>query len=309
MKQQLKAVALVNLAAYEVRKLGRETVQKQVSETFEKYGIDAEPVFLIGSEIGPAAMQALESIQRNEIDAIIAGGGDGTMNTVAAVLAGADVPLGVLPLGTLNHFAKDLGIPMSLAGAVAIIAENRAVPVDVAEVNTNIFINNSSIGIYPYIVLDRDRIMRRRRQSKWIALALALIRIARRFPVHRLLVSAAGQAKSYRTPCLFVGNDAYRLGIDAFGRRQRLDEGLLDVYVAKPSRPLSLFLLACRALLGFLDEKELDHWQVRSADVLSRKHRLLVALDGEVRVMHSPLHYRSRAKALRVYVAKDFEGR
>ena len=309
MNQQLKAVVLLNVAGGELRRLGRETVQKHLGEAFETHGIDAELVFLPGNEIGPAAAQALERAKRKEIDAIIVGGGDGTVNTVAALLAGTNVPLGVLPLGTLNHFAKDLGIPASLPDAVAIIAQNRAVAVDVAEVNANIFINNSSIGIYPHIVLDRDRIMRRRHQPKWIALVVALIRIARRFPVHRLLVAAAGHTKPYRTPCLFVGNDAYRLDIDSFGRRQRLDEGLLDVYVTKPGGPAALFLLACRALLGFLDEKDLDHWQVPSADVLSRKHRLLVALDGEVRVLHSPLHYRSRSKALNVYVAKEFEGR
>ena len=114
-----------------------------------------------------AANRALQRVKRNEVDVIVAGGGDGTIHTIAAVLAGTGVPLGILPLGTLNHFAKDLGIPMELHDAVDVVAAARGVNVDVGEVNGIVFINNSSIGVYPYMVLDRERLRRRRRLQKW----------------------------------------------------------------------------------------------------------------------------------------------
>ena len=92
--------------------------------------------------------------KRGEIDAIVVGGGDGSVRTVAGVLADTGVPLGVLPLGTLNHFAKDLGIPLKVEQAAAAIAAGHTRNVDIAEVNGKTFINNSSIGIYPYMQLN-----------------------------------------------------------------------------------------------------------------------------------------------------------
>src|SRR5215218_7585967 len=82
-------------------------------------------------------------------EAVVAGGGDGTVGSVAGALAGHGMPLGVLPLGTLNHFAYDLGIPFTLDGAIAVIAAGHVASIDVGEVNGHVFVNNSSIGLYP----------------------------------------------------------------------------------------------------------------------------------------------------------------
>src|SRR6185312_11393676 len=98
-----------------------------------------------------------EMFQRAGAEAVVAGGGDGTVRGVAAVLIGGKIPLGVLPLGTLNHFASDLKIPNDLAGAIQVIAHGTAQPLDVGEVNGEIFLNNSSIGFYPPIVQARDQ--------------------------------------------------------------------------------------------------------------------------------------------------------
>jgi diacylglycerol kinase family enzyme len=86
---------------------------------------------------------------------VVAGGGDGTVNAVAGVLAGTEKPLGVLPLGTLNHFAKDLGIPHEVERAVQLLGTGAPRRVDVAEVNGRVFVNNSSIGVYPLAVRER----------------------------------------------------------------------------------------------------------------------------------------------------------
>src|SRR5476649_731552 len=105
------------------------------------------------------------------VDAVVAGGGDGTINAVASVLAGSSVALGVLPLGTLNHFAKDLNIPLDLDQAIATIARGTTAQVDVGDVNGRIFVNNSSLGLYPHIVRARDQQQRRLGRGKWTRLA------------------------------------------------------------------------------------------------------------------------------------------
>ena len=111
---------------------------------------------------------------------VVAAGGDGTMNAVASALIGTETAMGVLPLGTLNHFAKDLKIPLELEGAVATIVTGRIVPIDVGEVNGHIFLNNSSIGIYPWIVRERET-EQRKGYRKWVAFARASISALKRY--------------------------------------------------------------------------------------------------------------------------------
>jgi diacylglycerol kinase family enzyme len=294
--------ALINAAAGTVLNQDSGSLDEGLATAFEKSGLTASIRFLPGPEILEGAKAALEKAKAGEIDAVVVGGGDGTIRTVASVFADTGISIGVLPLGTLNHFAKEVGIPSVLEEAVQIIAAGHTAAVDAGEVNGHLFVNNSSIGIYPYIVLDRERSTRIRGLQKWTALALGVLRVLRRFPVRRLNILAKGHRERCRTPCVFVGNNEYALNFSAFGKRGRLDEGVLCLYVAKTQRPLALLWLAIRSLMGSLDAAEdLEKFKVSHAEIRSRTSRLPVALDGEVRIMHPPLHYRSRPGALRVF--------
>lgn len=116
-------------------------------------GLDADITLAqSGAEMIATAEQAL----RDGAPIVVAGGGDGTINAVASVVVGSGTPFGVLPLGTLNHFAKDLNIPLELDAAIANVAQGVPHQVDVGEVNGRIFLNNSSLGLYPDIVRDRE---------------------------------------------------------------------------------------------------------------------------------------------------------
>src|SRR5919107_358211 len=128
-----------------------------------------------GRDIGPAARRAVE----RGTSGLIAAGGDGTVNTLANVAIEADVPLGVLPQGTLNHFAKDLGMPTDLDGALAVVLAGHTRRVDVGEVCGRIFVNNSSLGVYPRIVRLRER-FGGRGPAKWLAAAWATLAVLRR---------------------------------------------------------------------------------------------------------------------------------
>jgi diacylglycerol kinase family enzyme len=234
---------------------------------------------------------------------VVAAGGDGTVSRVAAGLIGTRAVLGVLPLGTLNHFAKDVGISLDLTKAVATIAGRHVRRIDAACVNDRVFVNNSSIGIYPSIVEARDE-LRRQGHRKWPAFALATFRVLRRYRGVTVAIEVGGRRYVWRTPFVFVGNNQYALDGIRLGSRTRLDGGRLFAYLAPRVRTRALPRLVAQALLGRATRS--GAFRIVSARELSidRPHggRLRVALDGEVTTMATPLHYRACPGALRVLV-------
>lgn len=252
-----------------------------------------------GDEIAQAVQRALDA----QCSVVVAGGGDGTQNAVASRLVGSSVLLGVLPLGTLNHFARDLGIPEDPGEALAAIAADHQVAIDVGEVNGHYFLNNSSLGVYPDIVRDRERQQHRLGRGKWVAFAWAFWGALRRFPFLTVRLSVDGKAAVHRTPFVFVGNNAYQMQGFQIGTRAGIQDGDLSVYVAhKPSR-LGLALLGLRALFGRLRQtREFRTFLASELRVETRHRRLRVAIDGEVHKLEPPFRYRIHAGALRVIV-------
>lgn len=237
------------------------------------------------------------------VDLVVAAGGDGTASSIAGALAGGDVPLAVLPLGTLNHFAKDLGMPLDLTEAAAAIVGGQHRRIDVGEVNGRVFINNSSIGLYPETVIRRDRDRAQSGRSKWSAMMIAAFRVLRRFPLLKACVALPERTLLCSTPLIFIGNNEYTVNVLQLGERAHLDRGHLSLYMMRCKGRLYMFWLMIRAILGRLDAVR-DFEAVTSTEVvvrLRRKH-LNVAFDGEVTRMQSPLRYRIRPQALRVIV-------
>ncbi len=261
-------------------------------------GIDAKIVIVSkGADITAQARQLLQSGVRT----LIAAGGDGTVSSVAAALAGTDATLGILPLGTLNHFAKDLKLPLDLEGAVRNLRTGAVRAVDLAEVNGRAFVNNSGLGLYPSMVKQRER-FRRLGQRKWMAFFHAMLATFRRFPFLEVGLLAGGETIARRTPFVFVGNNVYRMeGID-LGSRESLTGGLLCLGVAhRRIGRWGLVRLAFRALFGRLGrEHDFTILATTELRIASRHKRLPVSIDGEVVLLETPLDYRIRPGALRV---------
>jgi YegS/Rv2252/BmrU family lipid kinase len=254
-----------------------------------------------------AELETLMRAAANEHSSLlIAAGGDGTISTAAALLAGTETMLGVLPFGTLNHFAKDLRIPLELEEAVANIIAGNAIAVDVGEVNGRVFINNSSLGLYPDIVRDRERQQSRLGRGKWRSLVWASLAAFRRFPFLRVRIEVEGTKRVYATPLVFVGNNEYKMEGFDIGERNRIDQGRLSVYIVKREGRAALVRLALQALAGRLRQAR-DFEALSTAEfVIDTRHaRILVATDGEVQPMETPLHYRTRPRSLRVIVPRD----
>jgi diacylglycerol kinase family enzyme len=234
---------------------------------------------------------------------VVAAGGDGTQSAVASCLAGTDAVQGVLPLGTLNHFAKDLGIPLELEDAVRTLAQGRVLQVDVGEVNGRVFINNSSLGLYPQIVRERELQQMRLGKGKWRALASAALHATEGRPALAVRVAIGGQQGARRTPFVFVGNNRYTMEGFRIGNRDSLQRGELALYVGRRQGRLGMVWLALRALAGRLAQDR-DFEMVTGAGFVVDTHdaRIRVATDGEVTMMDTPLNYRVRPAALRVMV-------
>lgn len=292
----MKIAVIINAGSGAGNKQG---VQQQLTQAFETAGVEARiSLAHTGSEVVQLARRAAES----DAEIVVAGGGDGTINSVAAAIIDSGKALGVLPFGTMNHFAKDLNIPLDLAGAVKTIAAGNTMRVDVGDVNGRLFLNNSSLGLYPRIVSERQR-QQRLGWGKWPAYVWAGLAVWRRYPFLNIRVGVDGQEIRSRVPFVFVGNNDYEMETLNVGHRACLDKGQLSLYMTNRTGRLGLIRLALRALIGRLhQEKDFVALCAREIWIETKHKRLRVALDGEVTIMEPRLHYRVRPQALRVLV-------
>jgi YegS/Rv2252/BmrU family lipid kinase len=278
---------------------------ERLAEIFKEHQIAAD---ISLAQSGDELTELARAAARGPYRVIVAGGGDGTINSVAAEVLDTGKILGVLPLGTLNHFAKDLGIPVELEPAARTIIAGHTTEVDVAEVNDRIFLNNSSLGLYPMIVREREK-RQRLGSGKWPAFIWATIQAFRRYPLLDVRLRVNDELLDLTTPFVFVGNNEYAMDSFNIGARDRLDKGVLSIYITHRTSRLKLITLALRAVIGGL-RNDKDFLELRSNEVkIQTAHkRLRVAFDGEIEVMKPPLEYQVRSRALRVIVPKDTEG-
>jgi YegS/Rv2252/BmrU family lipid kinase len=277
-----------------------EAEVERVRRSFQEAGIDAELLLAReGGDIGRLAREALKS----RPPVVVAGGGDGTLNAVAEVLRGTDTALGILPLGTLNHFAKDLGIPLELDAAVRTIAAGRRMAVDAGDVNGKCFLNNSSLGLYPDAVRERKQQQHRLGRSKRAATIWATLAALGRARLLDLRLQLEDREHACRAPFVFIGNNQYQMEGFNIGTRERLDAGRLSIYTTQRCTTGGLVMLLLHALFGRLKQaRDFTALRARILRVETPQKRLRVATDGEVSVMETPLQFEIRPRSLNVIV-------
>ena len=296
MATPVTAVILVNTGGGSAGDDARD----KVTAALRGAGIAGEVELLDGGELVDRATQAV----KDRAPLIIAAGGDGTQSAVAGAVAGSDSVMGVLPLGTLNHLARDLGISFDLAEAAQVIAAGKVHAIDVAELNGRVFVNNSAIGLYPLMVEDREAQQNHLGRPKKLAMIVAGLRTLVRFHHYRLSITVNDAKKAtVDTPLLFVGNNDYRLEMPRAGCRDRLDDGRLSVVLMRRQGRLAFFRSMLRAMIGRARSTDLIRLDdVTRLRVASRRSGLSVALDGETVELTLPLDYRIRPGALKVMV-------
>ena len=300
---QLLVVYPVNEIANTTCILNGASIHAQAARTLisrisSDFGTQAQVVVTrTGDELLPAARRAVSEGSSR----VAAGGGDGTVNAVAGAVAGTDTALGVLPMGTLNHFAKDAGIPLDLEEAVRNLFTGRVVKVDVGEVNGRVFVNNSGVGVYPHLVRQREEQQQRHGYPKPLAFALAVGSVLRRYSRLRVkLRMTEAEALARLTPFVFVGNNKYEVAGLEIGRRTSLTSGRLWVCTAPRAGRRHLIAMAWRTLTGRVSDHELNAIEVEEFWVNPPTPWVNVSMDGEVRLVAAPLHYRIRPGALGV---------
>ena len=255
-----------------------------------------EIAWVKGSEVRSAAERLLES----RCEVLVAGGGDGTVSAVARAAMGAGVPLGVLPLGTRNHFARDLGIPQPLDQAAAVVAAGVTRAVDAAEAGGLLFLNNASLGVYPRLIQLRER-LRARGTGRWLAALWATLAVLRRHPFLDLTLRTGDEEVRARTPFVLIANNPYRMSGLQPQSRERLDGGELAVYTYHAHRRLGLLRLGLSlVLLGIDRVRELDVRMTRAVAVSTRRRDPRFALDGELTSLRPPVSARILPRALTV---------
>lgn len=299
----MRLALLVNRSAGSFRRLPLEPTVAAIAAALRGGG-HAVDVEVCGHRDLPAALSGLAA--RHDLDAVVVGGGDGTVLTAILAGLGSALPLGLLPLGTINLFARDLGLPRDPVAAAAALATAEPAEIDLAEVNGMPFASWASLGMHPWMVRRRDH-LQRGGMGKWHAMALAALRAVRRYPLVKARLTIRGETFTVATPLIVISNNAWRDGRPPM-RRAALDQGLLEVHVARCATRAALVWLALNALLGrWRLGRLMETHQAETVRVLSRSRRAMVSLDGEVTVMRSPLVFRARPKALRVLMPRHGE--
>jgi diacylglycerol kinase family enzyme len=295
----MKLLVLLNTSAGTLANSPTQDEPQRIRRAFEAAGHSVEVRDVDGAKLEDVTREALKS----DVDAIIAGGGDGTLNTIANVVAGSGKAYGVLPLGTHNHFAKDLGLPLELEPAIDALSRGQVVDLPVGEVNGRIFLNFSALGFHPELVRHRDAQRKTLDRKKWTAMIVAFFRVFTRFPVIRVYLRTSERFLARNTPSVIVCNNPHQMKVFGVESASIPERGLLNVYVARSRRRLSMIWLFIRAMFNSLDTAaKFESMALPEVTIETHRHSARVSIDGEVTDMHPPLRYKVRQTGLRVLV-------
>ncbi len=295
----MRVHAVINRKAGSALGYSVEQLADEAEAAFQVAGYEMEVHVVEPEQIEAALDKAVAA----HPDILVAGGGDGTIRSAASRLLGSEIALGILPLGTVNRLAHDLHIPVEPRAALRVLANGGYREIDVAEVNGEIFLCNSMLGLPSEISEERQNL---RGRPFWPRLAgyfklLRTIMASRR----HLELSIDGDERMSRRVRVFslaISNNVYRKQPSLIFTREALDRGRLGVYIAKPHSGLGLLWVLARAALGFWSgDDRLDCLSATKVVIKTRKKRLRLSNDGEVETVKTPLYYQIHPKALRVF--------
>lgn len=295
-----RIAVIVNRSGGSAAALG-DKLEATVRDAFAGHEIDLQ--LIEGKDIA----QTVQQVAGRAVVAI--GGGDGTQGSAAAAFAGTQTIQVVLPLGTRNHLAKQIGMPTDLAEAAQVARDGKPEAIDLAQAKDSarerVFVNNASIGLYTKLVRERDK----RWGPKWLGTVPATWIVLRTLRAKALHLTIDGKRERVVTPLLFIGNNRYSLEAGSVGERVSLSDGVLSLFVVARQSPLALVGFAFRALLGRADQ-ERDFCALADAKevVVEGNGAIDVAFDGEVERMALPLTFTIMPGALKVLMPKDATG-
>ena len=298
------AAILINSKSGTVRSMGAEAAARLVEGEIADWSDACEVRLIEGSELTDAVAAIVAG---GKVSRIIVGGGDGTVASVAGQLAGTDIALGILPMGTMNLMAKALGISPDLSVALGQLKDASARNIDAARAGDRLFLHHVSFGIQPRMVRIRERLGYNSRYTKILSGARAMISVLVKSQSLRLKINLDGRSHDLKAPALIVSNNIYEDSV--WLKQARLDEGLLGLYAVKPMSKLALLRLALDLLRGRwrgnlnIEESQGRHVVIEKRRRFGGKSRGIVAtIDGELTLFQSPLEIRIDPRVLKVLV-------
>jgi diacylglycerol kinase family enzyme len=241
-----------------------------------------------GPEIKEALIQA-----RQSNDAVFAGGGDGTISTAAAILAGHGTALGVLPLGTMNLFARALGIPLKLEEAVEALMAGKKRHIDIGEVNGEVFVHHVTLGLHPRIIAGRERERYRSRLGKKLAGLKVWWKLLRQAPRMTLRLAVDSERVKLKTASLIITNNPFLEQLGGLPHSEIPNKGKLGLYAAQTRDWKDLLAMSAEASLGkWESNSKLDFLESREVAIHSERKKLRASIDGELVYLRAPLRAR-----------------
>jgi diacylglycerol kinase family enzyme len=250
---------------------------------------------------GPQIKQAIDEAVRDEPHALIVGGGDGTIRTALTRVMGTRTALGIIPMGTMNFVAKDLGIPIPTADAVAALVTAATRQVDVGEVNGHLFFHSSAIGIVPTLAERRERIRKAAHWRERLKHLWGAIRTAATAQPLSLTLEHGGSQEHKRTYSVIIANNPLSSDPLTPYRRHVLDGGDLSVYLAHHTGRLGIARLLFTFGSGWwFWDRSIVEFKSRSLRIRARRKRIVVSNDGELDTLSLPLRYTIHTRAVHV---------
>ena len=288
---------VLNREAGTLVSLGPEQVEAGLREIFTSMGCGVEILSVPGAKVEETLRQALQS----EAEAVIVGGGDGTVASAATIFAGQDKPLGILPLGTFNLAARDVSMPMDWEEAAAQLVTAPVIEADLLDVEGKLYFCVVVLGFYPALVMGQEEY-----HGNWLVKTVRTmidaIRNVTTFPPLNLHLSQNGSTVNHRSRMALIANNDYE---DMFGiipARSSLDAGYFTVYISKHRTRLGMLKSALAWLLGrWKQDREIVSLRATRMEIdVKRKRRLAVMMAGEVDQVTLPFKVILRPKALRI---------
>jgi diacylglycerol kinase family enzyme len=268
-----------------------------------------EAIAAAGFELEAVQPQELETRLKEAIShgtrRLLVAGGDGTIATAAGLVANTETELAILPGGTLNHFARDHGIPADLGKAALIARDGPVVGADVGYVNDCVFLNTSSLGAYVTFVRERER--HEKYFGYTIASVIAFAKMMSEIRTFSVTLEVEGEKKTYRASLVFIGVGERELKLPTLGNRVKNGRRGLHVMIVRGGKRAQLFALALAGITRGRQEAdklpEFDEFLVDSCRIDLTRPTVTVGLDGELKRFSTPLDYRIERDALRLVVA------
>lgn len=275
----------------------KSELRRQIEQAFEERGVKVHILPLQAA----GGIRRVQRLVEHAEGRLAVAGGDGTINAVASACRRIDRSLGLVPAGTFNYVARNLGLPTTVPEAVDVIVHGRPTPVPAGDINGHLFLNNAGLGLYAQIIEQREADKNRFGRKRIVAFLSGMRKLMQRHPRYHLSMRVDGEDLALRTTAVFFGVNALQLENYNVEAAQCVKQGELAVLSLHLESRWDIAGAAWASLTGKTEAAQcVDAVCARSISVRSGRRRFKVALDGEVIHLRPPLRVRHVAGAIRI---------